>query len=83
MSIIKMKVKIKLYTTLEKYGKDKLSEDNVMIIPEGTTIKELSDLLNIPDENGLVFSINNTLKHKGDILSEGDEVKVFLFAAGG
>lgn len=78
-----MKIKIILYETLKEYGKDKLSEDNTMLIPEGTTIQGLADILKLPYENGLVFSVNNTLKHKEDILYEDDEVRVFLFIAGG
>ena len=79
-----MKIKIKLYTTLEKYAKGKILGDNTIILhKDTTTLQELSDYLNIPDYDGIVFSVNNSLKDKEYRLHEGDEVKIFSFIAGG
>ena len=50
-----MKVKIKLYTILEKYAKGKVREDNTIILPKNSTLQGLSHYLNIPDNNGIVF----------------------------
>lgn len=78
-----MKIKVKLYTILEKYAKGKVLEDNTIILDKDTTVQGLSDYLNLPDEDGIVFLVNDSMKEKDFGLHEGDEVKVFSFIAGG
>ena len=78
-----MKIKVKLYTFLEKYAKGKALEDNTIILSKDTTLQGLSHYLNIPDDNGIVFLVNDSLKDKEFGLQEGDEVKIFSFIAGG
>ena len=78
-----MKIKIKLYTILEKYAKGKILEDNTIILPKDTTLQGLSHYLNIPDNNGIVFLVNDSPQDKEFGLYEGDEVKIFSFIAGG
>ncbi|PKP61853.1 hypothetical protein CVT91_01675 [Candidatus Atribacteria bacterium HGW-Atribacteria-1] len=78
-----MKIKVKLYTTLEKYAKGKVLENNTIILHKDTTLQGLSHYLNIPNDNGIVFLVNDSLKDKEFGLHEGDEVKIFSFIAGG
>jgi len=78
-----MKIKIKLYTILEKYAKGKVSEDNTIILPKATTLLGLTRYFNIPDKIGMVFLVNDLPQDKEYRLSEGDEVKVFSFIGGG
>jgi len=78
-----MKIKVKLYTILEKYAKGKVLEDNTIILRKDTTLQGLSNYLNLPDEDGIVFLVNDLMKEKNFGLHEGDEVKVFSFIAGG
>jgi sulfur carrier protein ThiS len=78
-----MKIKIKLYTILEKYAKGKILEDNTIILPKDTTLQGLSHYLNIPDNNGIVFLVNDLPQDKEFGLHEGDEVKIFSFIGGG
>lgn len=78
-----MKIKVKLYTILEKYAKGKVLENNMIILPRDTTLQGLSHYLDIPDDNGIVFLVNDSLKDKEFGLHEGDEVKIFSFIAGG
>ena len=78
-----MKIKVKLYTILEKYAKGKVLENNTIILHEDTTLQGLSHYLDIPDDNGIVFLVNDSLKDKEFGLHEGDEVKIFSFIAGG
>jgi sulfur carrier protein ThiS len=78
-----MKIKIKLYTILEKYAKGKILEDNTIILPKDTTLQGLSHYLNIPDNNGIVFLVNDSPQDKEFGLHEGDEVKIFSFIGGG
>ena len=78
-----MKIKIKLYTILEKYAKGKVLENNTIILPEDTTLQGLSHYLNRPDNIGIVFLVNDSLQDKEYGLQEGDEVKIFSFIGGG
>jgi len=78
-----MKVKVKLYALLEKYAKGKVLENNTIILPKDTTLQGLFHYPNIPDDNGIVFLVNDSLKEKEFGLQEGDEVKIFSFIAGG
>ena len=78
-----MKIKVKLYTTLEKYAQGKVLENNTIILHKDTTLQGLSHYLDIPDDNGIVFLVNDSLKDKEFGLHEGDEVKIFSFIAGG
>ena len=78
-----MKIKIKLYTILEKYAKGKVLKDNTIILPKDTTLQGLSHCLNIPDKIGKVYLVNDLPQDKEYRLSEGDEVKVFSFIGGG
>jgi len=78
-----MKIKVKLYTILEKYAKGKVLENNMIILHKDTTLQGLSHYLNIPDNIGIVFLVNDSPQDKEYRLREGDEVKVFSFIGGG
>ena len=78
-----MKIKVKLCAILKKYAQGKISEDDTITLHNNATLQGLSSYLNIPDENGIVFLINESLKDKEFGLHEGDEVKIFSFIAGG
>jgi sulfur carrier protein ThiS len=78
-----MKIKVKLYTILEKHAKGKVLENNTIILPKNTTLKGLSHYLNIPDNIGIVFLVNDSPKDKEYRLHEGDEIKIFSFIGGG
>jgi molybdopterin converting factor small subunit len=78
-----MKIKVKLYTILEKYAKGKVLENNTIILLKDTTLQGLSHYLNIPDNIGIVFLVNNSLQDKEYRLHEGDGVKIFSFIGGG
>ena len=78
-----MKIKIKLYTILEKYAKGKVLENNTIILSKDTTLQELTRYLNIPDNIGIVFLVNDLPQDKKHGLHQGDEVKIFSFIGGG
>lgn len=78
-----MKVKVRLYTILKKYAKGKVLENNTIILKKKFTLRELSHYLNIPNNIGLIFLVNNLPKDKEYQLHEGDEVKIFSFICGG
>jgi len=72
-----MKIKVKLYTILEKYAKGKVLKNNTIILHKDTTLQELSHYLNIPDNIGIVFLVNDSLQDKEYRLHEEDKVKIF------
>ena len=78
-----MKIKVKLYTILEKYAKGKVLEDNTIILHKDTTLQELTRYFNIPDKIGIVFLVNDSPQNKEYRLCEGDKVKIFSFIGGG
>jgi len=78
-----MKIKVKLYTILKKYAKGKVLEDDTIILHKDTTLQGLIRFLNIPDNIGLIFLVNDSPQSKEFRLSEGEEVKMFSFICGG
>ncbi len=78
-----MEVKVKLYTTLKKYGAGKLDKDNNISIPEHLTLQDLISHLNIPEKLGKVCLVNGYPRDIEHTLSEGDEVKIFSLIGGG
>lgn len=78
-----MRVKVKLYTILNKYAKGKLLGDNSILLKKGTTLKGLTSYLSIPDNIGIVFLVNNKPQSEEYILNEGDQVKIFSLICGG
>jgi len=78
-----VKVKVKLYTILKKYANDKGLKNNAIILNKRTTLKELSHSLNIPDNIGLIFLVNDFPQDKEYRLHEGEEVKIFSLICGG
>ena len=78
-----MKIKVKLYTILEKYAKGKVLENNMITFPQDITLQGLTRYFNIPDNIGIVFLVNYSSQGKEYRLCEGDEVRVFSFIGGG
>ena len=78
-----MKVKVKLYTILKKYGEGKIDKDNNLTIPESLTLKGLISHLNIPVKMGKVLLVNGFPRDIEYELIEGDEVKILSFLGGG
>ena len=78
-----MKIKVKLYTILKKYGEGKIDENNYMNLPEPETLDGLAAYLGIPKKQGRVFLVNGSPRPKEYNLSEEDEVKILGFIGGG
>ncbi len=78
-----MKIKVKLYTILKKYGEGKIDKDSNLTIQQGLTLKDLISHLGIPEKT-VSMSLTNGLVKKIDYkLQEGDEVKFFSYIGGG
>ena len=78
-----MKIRVKLYTILKKYGDGKIDENDYISMPEHETLHELAAYLGIPERQGKVFLVNGSPRQKEYKLSEGDEVKILGFIGGG
>ena len=78
-----MKIRLKLYTILKKYGEGKIGENDYMSLPEHETLHGLAAYLGIPERQGKVFLVNGSPCQKEYKLSEGDEVKILGFIGGG
>jgi sulfur carrier protein ThiS len=81
--VIRLEVKVKLYTILKKYGEGKLDKNNNISIPEHLTLQDLIFHLNIPERLGKVCLVNGNPRDKEYTLSEGDEVKILALMGGG
>jgi sulfur carrier protein ThiS len=78
-----MKINVRLYTMLEKYGKEKIDKDNNVDIPEKSSLNDLVLYLDIPIKLGKIFLVNGlprTIEHK---LNEGDKVEIYSAMCGG
>lgn len=78
-----MKIKVKLYTILKKYGKGKIDNDNNLTIPVNLTLDGLISHLEIPKKMGKVLMVNGFPRDIEYELREGDEVKILSFIGGG
>ena len=78
-----MKIKVKLYTILKKYGKGKIDKNSNLTIQQGLTLKDLISHLGIPEKTVSMSLANGLIKKIDYKLQEGDEVKFFSYIGGG
>jgi len=78
-----MKVTVKLYTILKKYGKKKIDKDNYVRLPVTETTQGLTRHLGIPEKLSKVYLVNGIPRNGEYLLSDGDEVKILTFIGGG
>ena len=78
-----MKIRVKLYTILKKYGEGKIDENHYMNLAEHETLLGLAAYLGIPQKQGKVFLVNGSPRPQEYRLSEEDEVKILGFIGGG
>jgi molybdopterin converting factor small subunit len=74
-----MKVKIKLFATLRKFGPD----EQVMELPEDSTLQDAIALLKLPENMPLLKIVNGEHRPPKHVLKDGDEVALFPPIAGG
>ena len=78
-----MKIRVKLYTILKKYGAGKIDENNYLNLPQPETLQGLAAYLKIPERQGRVYLVNGSPRPKEYKLSGEDEVKILGFIGGG
>lgn len=74
-----MKVKIKLFATLRKFG----PEEQDVVLPENATIDDAINLLNLPEKIPLLKIVNGEHRPPKHPLKDGDELALFPPIAGG
>jgi len=78
-----MKIEVKLYTILKKYGEGKIDKDNNLNIQENIALKDLISYLGIPEKTVSISMVNGLVKKIDYKLQEGDKVKFFSYMGGG
>jgi sulfur-carrier protein len=79
-----MRIQLKLYGTLRRLSPGgKAGAPLELDLPDGATIQELIDLLEIPDEETKVSFVNNLVRDKDYRLEDGDKVGIFPPVGGG
>jgi len=74
-----MRVKIKLFATLRKYG----PEEQEVELPANATIEDAINLLNLPEKLPVLKIVNGEHRPAKHALNEGDEIALFPPIAGG
>jgi molybdopterin converting factor small subunit len=74
-----MKVKIKLFATLRKFGPD----EQEIELPDGATIDDAINTLDLPGKIPLLKIVNGEHRPPKHLLKDGDELALFPPIAGG
>jgi molybdopterin converting factor small subunit len=74
-----MKVKIRLYATLRKFGPD----EQMVEMPEDATVGDAVKTLNLPEKMPLLKIVNGEHRPPEYPLKDGDELAIFPPIAGG
>ena len=79
-----MKIEVELYGTLKKlYPGNKRSEGIELEIPDGTRVIDLLDHLKIPDQRGVVVTMDGKILKSNQEIPKGGSVRVFQTIHGG
>ena len=74
-----MNVKVKLFASLRSFGPD----EQVLALPENTTIEDVVHILRIPPTIRLLRIVNGEHRPVGHVLRDGDDLALFPPIAGG
>lgn len=80
-----MIIQVKLYLSLLRYvpQSEERLEGNKWKVPEGSTVGQVLEMLNLPEEETKILLINDRYAYKGRILKDGDVLQVVPPLAGG
>jgi molybdopterin synthase sulfur carrier subunit len=74
-----MNVKVKLFASLRAFGPD----EQVVELPDGTTIEDVVQILRIPGTIRLLRIVNGEHRPADHVLTDGDDLALFPPIAGG
>jgi len=77
-----MRVKVKAYADLQKYNPDK-GEEFTVEIKEGASVKDLMQLLRLPEHRVMVVLKNERIGKEEDLLADGDAISFLPVVGGG
>jgi len=77
-----IRVKVKTYAELQKYNPQK-GEEFVLQMEEGSTLKNLMEILGVPDHRVMLVLKNGRKAAEGDLLAEGDAIHLYPVVGGG
>jgi len=77
-------VQVRLFATLRRYFPDlQLGESITVDLPDGATVGQLIEHLNIPIEEVKIVFVNNIVRDMESTLEDGDMVGIFPPVGGG
>lgn len=80
-----MLVEVKIFASLRHHVpvSDKRLEGDKWNIPEGATVAQVMEMLNLPEEEAKIMLINGRSADRERVLSEGDVLHIFPPMCGG
>ena len=79
-----IEVEVVVFATLRKYMPDlKLGESRFIMIPQGTDMASLRDILNLPKDEVKIVMRNNRHAELVDLANDGDRIAFIPAVAGG
>ncbi|MBS1249300.1 MAG: hypothetical protein MAG431_00876 [Chloroflexi bacterium] len=79
-----IEVNVVVFATLRRYLPDLgIGEEKAIKIEQGTTLTEIRDMLNLPEEEVKVIVRNNLQAEAGDVAQDGDRIAYIPAVAGG
>ena len=78
-----MKVEVRAFATLRSFLPPEVRHTAMLNVPDGSTIRDVTRSLGIPDEMALVALLNGRETEPGQRLKTGDVVTLFPPLAGG
>ena len=79
-----MKVEVKLYASLGRHAPSGASGEPFFLEPpEGTTVRDLLNLLDVPENSVKIIFLNGVHANLDTVLNEGDRLGGFPPGAGG
>lgn len=79
-----MKIEVELYGTLRKLYSGSQDPQGIRLeIPDGTTVTDLLNQLKIPDQRGVVVTMDGRILKSKDKIPGGRSVRVFQTIHGG
>jgi molybdopterin converting factor small subunit len=77
-------VRVKLFATLRRHFPElDIGEPMTVELPEGATVGQLREHLDLPEEQVKVVFVNGTVRKADHGLDDGDEVGIFPPVGGG
>ncbi|NWF93105.1 MAG: MoaD/ThiS family protein [Syntrophaceae bacterium] len=77
-----MRVKVKVYVDLQRYNPDK-GEEFTVEIKEGSRVKDLMQLLQLPEHRVMLILKNERIGKEEDLLVDGDAISFLPVVGGG